>query len=53
MASLGSALARSVATVPGIVHPVADEREGLLAYLAQRYAIRIAAYGRRDHNEGY
>ena len=35
--------------MPGIVHPVADEREGLLAYLAQqRYVIRIAAYGLTD-----
>lgn len=35
--------------MPGIVHPVADEREGLLAYLAQqRYIIRIAAYGLTD-----
>jgi uncharacterized damage-inducible protein DinB len=35
--------------MPGNVHPVADEREGLLAYLAQqRYVIRIAAYGLTD-----
>jgi uncharacterized damage-inducible protein DinB len=32
--------------MPGQVPPVSDEREGLLAYLAQqRDAIRIAAYG--------
>ncbi len=32
--------------MPGQVRPVSDEREGLLAYLAQqRDAIRIAAYG--------
>ena len=35
--------------MPGQVHPVADEREGLLAYLAQqRYVMRIAAYGLTD-----
>jgi uncharacterized damage-inducible protein DinB len=35
--------------MPGQVPPVADEREGLLAYLAQqRHAIRIAAYGLTD-----
>jgi uncharacterized damage-inducible protein DinB len=35
--------------VPGTVPPVADEREGLLAYLAQmRAVIRIAAYGLTD-----
>ncbi len=35
--------------MPGQVRPVADEREGLLAYLAQqRDAIRIAAYGLTD-----
>ena len=35
--------------MPGNVHPVADEREGLLAYLAQqRDVIRIAAYGLTD-----
>jgi len=32
--------------MPGNVHPVADEREGLTAYLAQQRAVlRIAAYG--------
>jgi uncharacterized damage-inducible protein DinB len=35
--------------MPGQVPPVADEREGLLAYLAQQRAvIRIAAYGLSD-----
>jgi uncharacterized damage-inducible protein DinB len=35
--------------MPGNVAPVADEREGLLAYLAQqRYVIRLAAYGLTD-----
>ena len=35
--------------MPGNVPPVADEREGLLAYLAQqRSVIRIAAYGLTD-----
>jgi uncharacterized damage-inducible protein DinB len=33
----------------GNVPPVADEREGLLAYLAQqRYVLRLAAYGLTD-----
>jgi uncharacterized damage-inducible protein DinB len=33
----------------GMVHPVADEREGLLAYLAQqRYVLRLTAYGLTD-----
>jgi uncharacterized damage-inducible protein DinB len=35
--------------MPGTVHPVADERDGLLAYLAQqRSVIRITAYGLAD-----
>jgi len=35
--------------MPGQVPPVADEREGLLAYLAQQRAvIRVAAYGLTD-----
>ncbi len=35
--------------MPGQVPPVADERQGLLAYLAQqRTVIRIAAYGLTD-----
>jgi uncharacterized damage-inducible protein DinB len=35
--------------VPGTVPPVADERQGLLAYLEQmRLVIRIAAYGLSD-----
>jgi uncharacterized damage-inducible protein DinB len=35
--------------MPGLVRPVADERDGLLAYLdQQRYAARIAAYGLTD-----
>ncbi|MQA84264.1 MAG: DUF664 domain-containing protein [Streptosporangiales bacterium] len=35
--------------MPGQVPPVADEREGLLAYLAQqRLVLRIAAYGLTD-----
>jgi uncharacterized damage-inducible protein DinB len=35
--------------MPGQVPPVTDEREGLLAYLAQqRYVMRIAAYGLSD-----
>jgi uncharacterized damage-inducible protein DinB len=36
-------------TVGGNVRPVADEREGLLAYLEQqRYVLRITAYGLTD-----
>ena len=35
--------------MPGNVHPVADEREGLTAYLAQQRAVlRVAAYGLTD-----
>ncbi|HET8658609.1 MAG TPA: DinB family protein [Micromonosporaceae bacterium] len=35
--------------MPGLVPPVADERESLLAYLAQqRYMLRTAAYGLTD-----
>jgi len=35
--------------MPGQVPPIADERTGLLAYLAQqRYVLRIAAYGLTD-----
>ena len=35
--------------MPGQVPPVADEREGLVAYLAQqRYVLRVAAYGLTD-----
>jgi len=35
--------------MPGLVPPVADEREGLLAYLAQqRYMLRTTAYGLTD-----
>jgi hypothetical protein len=35
--------------MPGNVRPVADEREGLLAYLAQqRYVLRLAAHGLTD-----
>ncbi len=35
--------------MPGLVPPVADERAGLLAYLAQqRYVLRLAAYGLTD-----
>jgi uncharacterized damage-inducible protein DinB len=38
-----------VFAMPGQVPPVADERTGLLAYLAQqRYVLRIAAYGLTD-----
>jgi len=40
---------RKVTAMPGQVPPVADEREGLLAYLAQQRAvIRVAAYGLTD-----
>lgn len=36
-------------TMPGNVAPVADERQGLLAFLAQqRYVLRLAAYGLTD-----
>jgi uncharacterized damage-inducible protein DinB len=36
-------------TVPGLVPPVADEREALLGYLAQqRYVLRLTAYGLTD-----
>ena len=35
--------------MPGTVRPVADEREGLLAYLAQQRAVlRLTAYGLTD-----
>jgi uncharacterized damage-inducible protein DinB len=35
--------------MPGQVSPVADEREGLLAYLdQQRHVLRVAAYGLTD-----
>src|SRR3954451_4493324 len=35
--------------MPGLVNPVADEREGLLAFLAQqRLVLRTAAYGLTD-----
>jgi len=35
--------------MPGSVPPVADEREGLLAYLAQqRHVLRVAAHGLTD-----
>ena len=35
--------------MPGTVAPVADEREGLLAYLAQqRYVLQLTAYGLTD-----
>jgi hypothetical protein len=35
--------------MPGNVHPVADEREGLLAYLAQqRLVLRLSAHGLTD-----
>ena len=35
--------------MPGQVAPVADEREGLLAYLAQgRSVLRLTAYGLSD-----
>jgi uncharacterized damage-inducible protein DinB len=38
-----------VSTMPGTVRPVADERDGLLSYLAQqRYVIRLTAYGLTD-----
>ena len=35
--------------MPGLVSPVADEREALLAFLAQqRYALRVVAFGLTD-----
>ena len=35
--------------MPGLVAPVAGEREGLLAYLAQqRHVLRVSAYGLTD-----
>jgi uncharacterized damage-inducible protein DinB len=35
--------------MPGLVSPVANEREGLLAYLAQqRFVLRVTAYGLTD-----
>src|SRR5664279_5676864 len=35
--------------VPGMVGPIADEREGLLAYLGQiRYVLGLTAYGLSD-----
>jgi len=35
--------------MPGTVQPVADERQGLLAYLAQeRYVLRLSAHGLDD-----
>ena len=39
--------------MPGNVRPVADEREGLLAFLAQqRYVVRMATYGLTDEQAG-
>ncbi len=36
-------------TMPGMPGPVSDEREGLLAFLAQqRYTLRLTAYGLSD-----
>src|SRR5580693_8584675 len=35
--------------MPGLVHPIADEREGLLAFLDQaRDSLRVSAYGLTD-----
>jgi hypothetical protein len=35
--------------VPGNVHPVTDERDGLLSFLAQqRYVLKLTAYGLTD-----
>ena len=35
--------------MPGMASPIPDEREQLLAYLAQqRYVIRLTAYGLTD-----
>ena len=35
--------------MPGLVHPVIDERDGLLGYLAQqRYVLGLTAYGLTD-----
>ncbi|MGN6635484.1 MAG: DinB family protein [Oryzihumus sp.] len=35
--------------MPGTVRPITDERDGLMAYLAQmRYVLRLAAYGLTD-----
>ena len=35
--------------MPGTVRPITDERDGLLAYLAQqRYVLRLTAYGLTD-----
>jgi len=43
------ALAEGCDGMPGTVPPVADEREGLLAFLAQqRHVLRLAAYGLSD-----
>src|SRR5712692_4480972 len=45
----GAAETEKGVAMPGNVPPVADEREGLLAFLAQqRDVIRIAAYGLTD-----
>ena len=42
-------LVRDDRTMPGQTPPVADEREGLLAYLAQqRLVLRLSAYGLTD-----
>jgi uncharacterized damage-inducible protein DinB len=39
--------------MPGNVRPVADERDGLLAFLAQqRYVVRMATYGLSDEQAG-
>jgi uncharacterized damage-inducible protein DinB len=39
--------------MPGLVHPVIDERDGLLSYLAQqRYGLRLTAYGLTDEQAG-
>ena len=45
----GDARLREVPTMPGMVPPVADEREALLGYLAQqRLALRVSAHGLTD-----
>ena len=42
-------LLESDLTMPGLVSPVANERDGLLAYLAQqRFVLRVTAYGLTD-----
>src|SRR5580658_7344183 len=46
---MGGQPTRRGVDMPGMVNPVNDEREALLAYLAQqRYVLRLSAFGLSD-----